>query len=98
MMSMYKSEGFGLRLGLGLARRSGVRVSSSRQRALIQSPGGAGARAITGKRCIMRKKGYYHPRARPCSPGDCISALWRLELTLTPERLANPNTNLKPKP
>ena len=51
-MSMYKSEGFGLRLGLGLARRSGVRVSSSRQRALIQSP---------GKRCITRKKVYYHP-------------------------------------
>ena len=58
MMSIYESEGLGfaLRLALGLSRRSRVRISSSRQRALNQSPGGAGARAITGKRCITRKK------------------------------------------
>ena len=40
MMSMYKNEGYGFGLKLGLVRPPGVRVSSSRQRAMIQSPGG----------------------------------------------------------
>ena len=48
MMSMYKNEGYGFGLRLGLVRRSGVRVSFSRQRAMIQSPGGRrGARGDT---------------------------------------------------
>ena len=64
-MSMYKSEGygFGLRLGLGLARRSGVRVSSNRQRALIQSPGRARARDYRKKVHYAEKGVLPSPRA-----------------------------------